>query len=158
MSNQKVIDRINEIIRKVSEENMGGRANRYIGSGLSKQKKNTYQMGSRSYAYLPTGDYNIYDEDTGNNYQISSMPEGGMIYDNKRGRLINQTAGNAVAGNMVAGAAPKRRKKRSDTGNPKITEWTNFVRAVSAAYGIPYNKALTQASLLRKQGYTIEDI
>lgn len=183
--NQKVIDRINEIIQKVSEENMGGRSARYIGSGLKKQK----QIPSKRSLYshqpgggkLNEGSYIMYDEDTGNNY-FETVGEGG----------------NMVAGNMVAGAGRigfptggagarsnrlgkpkrkleaddefdvnlryvktepvKRRKKRKDTGKPRNTEWTQFVKEVAASYAIPYNKALTVASQLKKQGTTIEDL
>lgn len=186
--NQKVIDRINEILRQVSEENMGGRSNRYIGSGLSQEvdrarrkkssewKSDIYnQMGGN----LNEGSYIIHDPHTGNNY-FETVGEGGNMVAGA-GRVGFPTGGarrnaltkpkkkividedfevqqSEIPFNQIPAFQTKSRKKRKDTGKPRNTEWTQFVKEVSASYGIPYNKALSVASQLKKQGYTLDDL
>lgn len=113
---QHIINRINNIIKKINEENIPGSSNNYIG-GMG-------QIG------LPVGGAG----------QIG-LPVGGM------GQI-----------GLPVGGAKRTRKKRKDTGKSRTNEWTNFVKAVSQTYNIPYNKALTTASSLRKQGYTIDDL
>lgn len=180
-TNQRVIDRVNEILRQVSEENPSGRAKRYIGSGASKahtkRKKrvtinnypgdlyNQMQAGSG----LNEGSYILYDDETGNNHFITSDGGAGRI-----GLPTGGCRGQVVGGNKVGKRkkelvddpdfevyepyVKKTRKPRSDTGKSRQTPWTQFVKAVAASYGIPYNKALSVASELRKQGYSLEDL
>lgn len=195
ISNQRVIDRVNEILRQVSDHNPSGRAKRYIGSGCGGAKSrlppkkgkrvtvNDYssdlynQMG----AGLNEGSYIVYDEDTGNNY-FDVVDGGNRVGGNMLLGGKNVVGGKGIVGFPTGGARhnalqskPKKiqvdndfevyepyvkktkRKRRADIGKSRQTTWTQFVKEVSLAYGIPYNKALTVASQLRKQGATLDD-
>lgn len=54
---------------------------------------------------------------------------------------------------------PKNRKKRSDVGRRrKPSTWIKFVKAVQERYGVSYREAMTLASELKRDGYTIHTL
>lgn len=165
-NNQAVINRINQIINEISEENMGGRSKRYMGGKINKKEMVV------PCPHCAQGDYNMWDPNTNMNYQYSvpkgglgvpNIPIGGMGSPNLPiGGMgsVNLPIGGMGSVNLPIGGAEikKKRKKRNDIGKPRKNEWTAFVKHVAKVYDIPYNQALKQASELKRQGYSKEDL
>lgn len=125
-----IADRIDEIINEVNQTNPAGRSQNYLGGA---------------------GDQDIAD---GN----------GVIRHIRAAQghpLIEQRMMASGGSTCIpqGGSLPKGRKKRSDAGvKRQPSEWIKFVKAVQAAKGVPYKEAMSIASNMKKEGYTIADL
>ena len=104
------------------------------------QDVNENNLGGRSSNYIGgqlNRDFYIQDPNTGLTYQTSKADGYG------KEEQVAQKGGCLPA---------RKRKKRSDTGKTKNSEWITLVKAVRDYENIPYNKALTMAKEYRNKG------
>ncbi len=139
----KTWQRLDEIIKEVNETNLAGRSSNYLGGSLNR-------------------DYMIQDPHTGLTYQTTAA-NGYPLEDQVAAQLEKQKgAGRGLVpgptGDGYHGGQIKKRKKRSDTGKTKTSEWVQLVKAVSQYEGLPYNKAMTLAKEYRNKGVTVAEV
>lgn len=145
-----VINRINSIIREVNETVIGGRNQNYLRGGKMKNRMaNAYPYQTMDNNGAIHIDQSPYGYQGPYAYGNGFMPVGGYM-----------PVGNGympVGGDMPVGGGRKRRP-RSDKGKKRgVSEWTEFVKLVAKEYNLPYKTALSEASKLKKQGYTLAD-